>query len=311
MENKSIFRFWVNHSMRDFHVTLGVAAVVIQIIGRLAKHSELFAVSDIVALFAILHFFIHGYFYRQYKFLTDNQRVYSLPKKKIAKTGAEFLGVFLLAASVGMAVVKELYSGTLLEKLKAMILYILRGIFGALLGTDGLGTDDLLHKDNSNLLGVMNQVAVKSESPWEKVINGIQTILIIVGVASLIILIIALIVNYIRRLIGNVKTENARAKGYEVRDREERIRTAGGKREKFLDFSPDAKIRKTYRRTVNRKRRRKEVVPEWLTPAEIEAMVVLPEDEPHLELHRMYEKARYSEKGCTEEDVKRVKLLKV
>ena len=129
MENNFIYRLWIKSSMRDFHVTLGVLTVVARVVGQLSKHSELYAVADIIAIFAILHFFIHGYFYRQQKFLTDNQRVYSLPKKKIAKTGGVFLCGFVVAVSVGMAVVKEIYSGTLFAKLKAMLFYILGIIF--------------------------------------------------------------------------------------------------------------------------------------------------------------------------------------
>ena len=311
MENNVIFRFWVSHSMRDFHVALGVASVVIQVVGRLSGHSELFAVADILALFTILHFFLHSYFHRQQQFLTDNQRVYSLPKKKIARTGAGFLCIFLIVASVGMTIVKEVYSGTLLAKLKAMFLYLLGGIFGALLGTDGLGKDDLLLQDNTNLLGVMNQVSAKSDSPWDNVINGIQTVLIIVGVLLLVVLCITLLVNYVRRLIGGVKVEVKDAKGRDVNDREERIRGTGSKREKLLDFSPNAKTRRIYRRSVNKQRRRGQTVPEWMTPKDIEAMVAMPGDEQHLELHHIYEKARYSEHGCTEEDAKRAKLLKV
>lgn len=311
MENNFVYRFWVNSSMRDFHVTLGVLAVVTQVVGRLSGRPELFAVADVVALFTILHFFIHGYFHRQQKFLTDNQKVYSLPKKKIARTGGFFLVGFLVAVSVGMAVVKEVYSGTLFAKLKAMFLYVLGVMFGAILDTDGLGKDELLLQDNTNLLGVMNQFSQKSDSPWDNVINSIQTILIVIGVIFLVVLCITMIVNYVRRLIGGAKFDVKGRSGREVNDREESIRGKGAKREKLLDFSPNAKARRIYRRCINRQRKRGQAVPEWMTPAEIESMVALSGDEQHLELHHIYEKARYSELGCTEEDAKRAKALKV
>lgn len=311
MENNFIYRLWIKSSMRDFHVTLGVLAVVARVVGQLSKHSELYAVADIIAIFAILHFFIHGYFYRQQKFLTDNQRVYSLPKKKIAKTGGVFLCGFVVAVSVGMAVVKEIYSGTLFAKLKAMLFYILGIIFEKILGTDGLGTDDLLLQDNTGLLGVMNQFSQKTESPWDNVMNMIQTVLVIVGVIFLLVICVVMVVNYLRRLLGKAGFELKGDKRLDVNDREEHLREKSTKRESFLDFSPNVKARRIYRRCINRQRRRGQAVPEWMTPSEIETMVSLVGNEQHLELHRIYEKARYSENGCTEEDARRAKALKL
>lgn len=310
MGNNRIFQFWINSSMRDFHVILGVISVVLQIIGKISKNPQLPVLGDITALFAILHFFVHGYFHRQQRFLTDNQRVYSLPKKKIAATGALYLTSFMAAVIIGMAVVRELYSGTLFAKVKAMFVYLLGLLLGALFESDGLGRDELLMQD-SDILGAMNQVAKKADSPWENLINSIQTVLIIAGIIFLVVLCIALIVNYVKQLFNRTDFHIREAQGREVQDREETIRDQRTRREKFLDFSPAAKIRRTYRRCIKRHKRAGQTVPEWMTPAEIESMVLLPEKERYLELHEIYEKARYSESGCTEEDVKRIKTLKV
>ncbi|MGN0405531.1 MAG: DUF4129 domain-containing protein [Bariatricus sp.] len=311
MENNVLLRFWVNSSMRNFHVTMGVLAVAVHMVGKLSKTPELFALADMVALFAIIHFFIHSYFHRQQKFLSDNQRVYSLPKKKIARTGSLFLIGFLVAVSVGMAVVKEIYSGTLLDKLKAMFFYLLGTLLGSVFDSDGLGRDELMLQDNTDLLGVMNQFSQKSDSPWDNLINSIQTILIVVGVIFLVVLCIMMIVNYVRRLIGGAKFDVKGQRGLDVNDREESLRGKNAKHEKILDFSPNAKARRIYRRSINRQRKRGQVVPEWMTPSEIENMVSLCGEEKHRELHQIYEKARYSETGCTEEDAQRAKALKV
>lgn len=311
MENNFVYRLWVKSSMRDFHVVLAVLAVATQVVGRLSGHSELFAVADIIALFTILHYFVHGYFHRQQQFLSDNQRVYSLPKKKIAKTGSLFLCGFLVAVSVGMAVVKEIYTGTLWAKIKAMFLYLLGVMFGAILDTDGLGKDELLLQDNTNLLGVMNQFSPKTDSPWDNIMNMVQSVLVVIGIIFLLVLCVVMIVNYVRRLLGKAGFELKGGRGLDVNDREESIRERGAKRESILDFSPNAKTRRIYRRAINKQRRRGQAVPEWMTPSEIETMVAIAGDEQHMELHRIYEKARYSETGCTEEDAKRAKTLKV
>ncbi len=311
MGNNPVFRFWINHSMRNLHVALGVAAVTLQVIGRLSGNPKLLVIGDMVTLIAIFHYFIHGYLYRQQRFVTDNQRVYSLSKKKIARMGAAYLAAFLAALTVGMAVVREIYSGTLLAKLQAMATFLLGSLLGAVFESDGLGRDELLLQDNTDLFGVMDQFSRKTDSPWESLINSIQTVLIIAGVALLLVLCVAVAAAYVRRLFGKARLQADRRQGFETADREEKIRGKKAGRERILDFSPTSKIRRIYRRCINSKRRRGQTVQEWMTPAEIENMVLPPEEEKYRTLHTSYEKARYSEKGCTEEDVQRIKALKI
>lgn len=311
MENNKFFLYWKQSKMRDFHVALAVAAVAAHMVGRLSKNESAFILADVMVLFTIFHFFVHGYHYYQHKFLTDNQRVYSLPKKKIARTGRIFLAGFLFAVSVIMAMVKEIYNGTLIVKLKTIFLYLLGLLFGALLETDGLGKEELLTQNNYDLLGTLNQISAKTDSPWEKLISSVQTFLIVVGVLFLVALCVAALAGYVRRLIKGNGIRIKDEQGREVKDREEGIRKKTFKRENMLDFSPTAKARRIYRKYIQRQRRKGQVLPESLTPAEIERMVAMPEEEKYLTLHQIYEKARYSEYGCTEEDAQQVKALKV
>lgn len=311
MANNKLFRYWKQSSMRDFHVTLAVIAVAAHMVGRLSKNENAFILADVTALVAIFHFFIHGYLYHQHKFLTDNQRVYSLPKKKIARIGTGFLAGFLFAVSVIMAMVKEIYNGTLIAKIKTIFLYLLGILFGTLLETDGLGKEELITQNNYDLLGALGQISAKADSPWEKVISGVQTFLIIIGVLFLVILCVAAVVGYVRRLVKGSGVRIKDERGREVADREERIRKKVSKRENILDFSPTAKARRIYRKYIHRQKRKGQILSESLTPAEIEKMVAMPEEEKYLILHQIYEKARYSEHGCTEEEAQQAKALKV
>ena len=310
MENKSIFRIWMKYSMRDFHVIIALLAVATHVIGNISKNSGLFIVSDVIALFAIFHFLIHGYFHRQYKFLTDNQRVYSLPQKKINANGRKLLGIFLIAVSIGMAVVKELYRGTLVRKFKVMVYYILAKIFGKLIDMGGLKEDEHILGDQSNLLGVMNQVESKTDSPWEQFLSGVQTVLIILGFLLVIVLIVSLIVNAVRRKGRNLALDEA-AEGRDVKDREMSIGKAANKSPSVFDFSPAAKVRRAYRKSVNKYRKHGQSLSAWMTPTEIETAVSMSQSENYKEFHEIYEKARYSEQGCTEEDANRLKSLKM
>lgn len=311
MENNRLFRFWVNSSMRDFHVVLGVASVMSWVIGNISQNPKMHVLSDVLTLFAIAHFFIHRYFYRQQKFLSDNQRMYSLPKKKIRKTGGLFLGSFMIFVGVGIAVVREIYTGTLMAKAQALWMYILGMLFGALVKTGGIGSDELTLKEAEEILGIGGVTQTNNESFWESIINSIQTILIIVGVIFMASLLISMLVNYIRHQMNAKRGIQKDKIAKDVSDREESLRGRTTRRESIFDFSPTAKTRRLYKKTIQRLKRRGQIVPENLTPSEIEKMVAMPAETPYQELHVIYEKARYSENGCSEEEAKHAKALKV
>ena len=312
MENNFFFQFWVNRSLRDFHVVLSVIALGSQVIGAISNNPNIASFGEGIALFTILHFFLHGYFYRQQKFLSDNMRVYSLPKKKIAKTGTFFLTLFLTCICIGMAVIREIYTGSLIGKLKALFLFLLQTIFGAAFKSDGLGKDELLVESNNDLLGVMNQFSSKADSPWERVINNIQTLLIILGVLLLVVLCIWAAITAIRRFFGNLGAgTSVRKTALNTNDQEKRIAQSTASREKIFDFSPVAKIRRAYRRCINQRRRKNQSIPQWMSPKEVEQLVSVPEETAYQQLHELYEKARYSQSGCSQEDVQAVKKLKI
>lgn len=311
MENNILIRFWVSRPMRDFHVTLGVVAVAAHVIGNLSKNPALPVLGDVLALFGILHYFFHGYFYRQQQFLINNMKTYSLPKKKIARTGGAYLGSFLLMVCMGMALAREIYTGTLLAKLKVLVLYVVNIILSALLGTDGLGREDHITQNNYDLIGAMGGVAQQSDSAWENLINTIQTVLIIIGLVLMVVLIIVFLVNAVRNLLSKAGMHVKKNTGKETFDREESLRGAAAQYDNPLDFSANARIRRIYRRKINRQRKRGQAVPEWMTPAEIESHVAIPDNLQSRQLHEIYEKARYSEAGASEEDARQIRKLDV
>ena len=77
------------------------------------------------------------------------------------------------------------------------------------------------------------------------------------------------------------------------------VRERAQKRDRpgFLDRSPTAAMRRKYRKTLLHAA--KEPPARWMSPAEAEAHAKLQNDA----LHIVYEKARYSEKGCTKDDL--------
>ena len=310
MENNFFFQFWVSRSLRDFHVVLSVVAICSQIIGAVSGNQNISSFGEIIALFTILHFFLHGYFYRQQKFLSDNMRVYSLPKKKIARTGSLFLLLFLTCICIGMAIVREIYSGTLLEKIKSLFLYLFQRLLGQAFQSDGLGKGEMISQENT-LFGAMNQISAKPDSAWENLINQIQTILILLGILLLIVLCIFAVVSFVRRIAAKAHLQIKQVVRKDTIDQEKQLRRTASSKEKLLDFSPVAKIRRAYRRCINQRRRKNQSIPQWMSPKEVEQLVSVPEEMAYQQLHALYEKARYSQSGCSQEDVQTVKKLKI
>ena len=71
-------------------------------------------------------------------------------------------------------------------------------------------------------------------------------------------------------------------------------------RPRLLDRSPNAVIRRRYRRTILRAA--KEPPQPWMSPAEAEAHAKLTGSATE-RLHTVYEKARYSPNGCSKQDL--------
>ena len=80
-----------------------------------------------------------------------------------------------------------------------------------------------------------------------------------------------------------------------------------GRRERplWLSFDPNAVIRKQYRKMI--KKGKKLIDRSAYTPTELEEYAEIPESEHRSRLHGLYEKARYSQEGCTKEDVQSLK----
>lgn len=84
-------------------------------------------------------------------------------------------------------------------------------------------------------------------------------------------------------------------------DQAETVQKEKRKRPAFWDRSPNAQVRRKYRRTVLRLAQ--EQPPQWAAPQEIEDQVGLQDQR----LHALYEKARYSMEGCAVQESRELK----
>lgn len=306
--NSFMIRFWVARPLRTFHVILAIAAVAMEVVSRISGMTWLSPAAELVLLFGILHFFLHTSFRRRYTFFLDNQRTYSLPAKKIGRISWGYLTLFMLFLCVGMAVAREVYDGTLLEKLRLVILYLLQAVLGALFASNGLGEDELLISNSQGLLDALGEVAPKEQQPWEALASQVQTVLVLLGLALLAVLAVAAVVRLAARALSQVRSGGEDMRLRETRDKESRMTRKQRDRDRITDRSPAGRVRRCYRRYVDRNRRRGQAIPAWMTPAEIQNALAAP-GENGSALQELYEKARYSRYGCTEEEARQAKIL--
>ena len=89
--------------------------------------------------------------------------------------------------------------------------------------------------------------------------------------------------------------------GRDTEDEEEPLPQERVRGPAVWDRSPNAQVRRKYRRAVLRSA--KEAPPQWASPQEIETRAGLEDSQ----LHRLYEKARYSQEGCTSQESRSLK----
>lgn len=306
--NSFMTRFWVARPLRTFHVILAIAAVAMEVISRISGMTWLSPAAELVLLFGILHFFLHTSFRRRYTFFLDNQRTYSLPEKKIGRISWGYLALFMLFLCVGMAVAREVYDGTLLEKLRLVILYLLQAVLGALFSSNGLGEDELLISNNQGLMEALGEVEPRGQQPWEALAGQIQTVLVLLGLALLAALAAAAVVRLAARALSQARGGGEGIHLRETQDKESRMARKRREGDRITDRSPTGRVRRCYRRYVNRSRQRGQAIPAWMTPAEIQQALAAP-GENGSALRELYEKARYSQYGCTEEEARQAKIL--
>lgn len=208
---------------------------------------------------------------------------------------------------------------------------VMAGMFAApFVGIDQIiyGMGRVLRNILAYLLSGLNQEAIsekvqKTEKKKEMMLIGeektlpewIEIIYFIIDVLS-VILVIAFLVFVLYKIAKilygmyvsfGVQTEENGDKVeriFAVSSEESKMHIKKSKKENlFWNLSPNAKIRKLYKKRV-KKDRKETINPAW-TPQEIEQFVNLPIEEKQL-LHNLYEKARYSQSGCSKEEAQEV-----
>lgn len=229
------------------------------------------------------------------EYIELNRGMSNLPAKRINRTGGVALAVFFLIASALLLPVAWNTFGDIqidLEKLnqRPHVTYEME----EMPPQENMGTDF------SELLGLENTEPLFQIPPF---VSYLFYALCVGGVVALALYGIYRVFRSFRSSFTDSRDVVQFLSGRDEDGKEYFQEGSRGKRPSFLDRSPNALVRRRYRRTILKAA--KEQPKRWNTPEEIEREAGVSQQT----LHELYEKARYSPEGCSQTEVRALKNL--
>jgi len=256
----------------------------------------------------IILFVIYKNFSKLDSYLEINQFVQNIPTKQIDKTNYGVLGIYVGVLTVLMIVLPLTGAGNL-------FVYLWKGL-KFLLSLIHITPDDnpyqppeIEEADNSGADN-LDFVQEKPTPAWVTALYEVLTYVLVIAVGlGILILIVVLIIRMVKAFYRPTK-ENEDVQEFITGRDDKKSSTLRPISEIFrkpdwLDFSPNATVRRAYRKTILKKSADKPSSA-W-TPTELEENAGLPKDNDTALLHSLYLKARYTAGGVTKEEAKALK----
>ncbi len=235
--------------------------------------------------------FMYHYLNRMWDFIRNNRKIANLPAAAIQRVGRVLL--LMAAILLTLAVVPS-------------VLYGREPLIGWLQNIHALPAapaEDFAEMMMGGQIDTPDFGAL-AEAPAEPPVwlMVLSDVLMYVCVAAVVIILLVIIYHGCRnaaRFFSQDEEDEILFLGTESREAIHSARPAKRKRERRT--SPDQKIRRFYKKTIRRALPQRPLG--WETPRELEQKAGLSQTPQDQLLHDLYEKARYSETGCTQEDV--------
>lgn len=229
--------------------------------------------------------FAYGYLENQYAFIEENQKISNLPVQTIRRVGKAVF-VVMIAVLALFVLPSVIYGKEPLANLPSME-HRVEGT-GSHVQTSGNRMGDILLKLQSE---------TEPAPVWLTELLRIAGILVEVFIALVVIFFVICFVRNLMRSYGAPEEDEIIFLGREKEDQISRAKgDRGGKKEGY--WSPNQKIRRIYKKTIEKGLAKKPKGSE--TPRELEQAADL--NNPDESFHELYEKARYSEKGCSAQE---------
>lgn len=298
--------------MNGLHILAALAAGGFYITGEFLKIEDCVRTGEIIFFLGIISFIIHFNQHNFYKYINQSERISNFPMGEIRLKNNLFLAAFLVIA-VGIMLLLPIFP---LREITDMIRDVLYSAVSAisrfLLNHFKAEESHYRPKEESHDVGKNYQGRWESKnstpdiSNWGVVGAFVLKIVVFVCIVALFIYIIFLLYKKI--------TTKRKKNNIEVREfilpqmvRERTKKKEGGGR-LFWDRSPNGKMRRLYMQRVKKAGNKGSGIPKTLTPSEIEEFAGISGTYGIEELHKGYEKARYSREGCSDGEVRSLKI---
>lgn len=311
---RRLWTAWARAGMENAHIALVLLAGALYLASRFAREAWLADAGLWVLFLAVVSLMVHYNQHQLLEHLEMRSGVSYLPERRIRVANNVLLAGFMLVTGILMAVLPRAPLGELAGRIAAL----LRSVAGALLG--------LLFSDAGGSVGQgagLLDVELEKGAPTARGSGLIDQLIAVLegaaGVAAAVALaaLVALGARWLlRRLLARGDGDGPVGAHEFVEVAEERAETrpAGPRRRpEAPGRGPSARVRRAWRREVARRARRLSrrgapspgaaLLP-FSTPSEAEGLVGWAGARREA-LHACYEKARYAEGGCGEEEAAR------
>lgn len=285
--------------------------LVLYIVGDYLKNDYMKIYLSVKAAIYFLIYNFHTNLVALNQFVSTHKNLERLPVKRLGKINQGMMWIFNGTVAAAMVAAPFLGIDGMIRKigssLKTLLLWILQFLF-----RNGGGQEEaeMMEQGGAAMLPPVQQ----GETPL--LVEIIYRIFNVLGWILGVGLILLLLWILVKRLYFLYQNFNVRTE--ENGDRVERLTipfvsekkkklSRESKEHLFWDTSPDARIRKHYKKRV--KQAWGKEIPYWYTPSQLEEELTMEEEERE-RFHVLYEKARYGKKECSRNELEEMLKIK-
>lgn len=295
---------WIARPMTTAHTLLVIALGTVYGLGLCLPDEALVAAGYWGIFLLILEYIVHKNLNAAYHFLNNATEASTLPVQQIKSVNMAMLAFHTGVTALVMLLVPGLGLDRLLLWLKDCAIRLIRFLV-SLFSPGGAAPAPLPQTPPSAPDSPLLPFESSSIPAWLSILLGILEFLCKLLTAALLIAALCYgIWRLYKRFIGRQRYEGELREFVSpvlLQQHLKASRKTSGHGPLWKDFSPNAGIRKLYIKTLNRAKPKHAVFSLSDTPAQLEQKVFENQLDP---LHHYYEKARYSQNGCSKADLK-------
>lgn len=297
---RGIYRAWVTSSMNGFHSALCVLAIALYFAAGLLKAPTLRPVGILIFVVDAVSYLVHMNQSRIYSYVNSHQRVTHFPEKQMQRRNNVLLALFLVIGIAASVCALLLPCQEIVAWLKRLLYQCVSAILLAIFKVR-VYEGNIAEENKSQLGGEAAQWKPSSTAMADAMEHLMVSAALMVVLVLVCYLVYYLWCRFMYRRRTSLAEETAMDDQAEIRTR---VRKEKKHRVSIFDRSPNAQVRRRYMRTL-RTGFGKAVPKDSMTPTELETFAGV--DQSIGGLHDLYVQARYSEEGCTQEDVQKYK----